>query len=338
MLRLVKKTHIDFMRLWKVSTAAILAFLVPALIWMAVAGIRRSVEFTGGTLVQLEFTQPTDVGRIRSTLSGAGLADAEIQSYGSNREYVVRAQGDEHVEQQAGGAERVAASIRSALSSSFGQGAFRVVRTEAIGPRVGGELTRNAIIAMLISFGVALAYLAWRFDWRLGLASVLANVHDIVATFALIRYLNIEISLFVIGGILTVIGYSLADKVVVFDRVRELVKGGRKEPMYDVLNRAINETLPRTIMTGTTVLATLLALIIFGGEVLRPFAIVLLWGILVGTFSSIYVAGPVLLWIERKWPRQHGEGTPRGGASARPSTGEKPRPRTRTAEQTAAAR
>src|SRR3712207_3453474 len=156
---------------------------------------------------------------------------------------------------------------------------------------------------MLISFGATLLYLAWRFEWRLAVASVLANIHDIIATFAFMKYMGIEISLFVVGGILTVIGYSLADKVVVFDRVRELLRERSKTPLYDTLNRAVNETLPRTVMTGTTVIACLLALIFLGGEVLRPFAWVLLFGILVGTFSSIYVASPLLIWIEKRWPR-----------------------------------
>jgi preprotein translocase subunit SecF len=166
-------------------------------------------------------------------------------------------------------------------------------------------LRRNAVIAMLISFAMTLLYLTWRFEWRLAAAAVLANVHDIIATFAFVKYMQIEISLFVVGGILTVIGYSLADKVVVFDRVRELFRSKQRISLYDTLNRAVNETLPRTIMTGTTVLACLVALIVFGGDVLRPFAMVLLFGILVGTFSSIYVAGPLLLWIERKKPRSN---------------------------------
>jgi preprotein translocase subunit SecF len=131
------------------------------------------------------------------------------------------------------------------------------------------------------------------------------------------KYMNIEISLFVVGGLLTVIGYSLADKVVVFDRVRELLRTRQRVPLYDTLNRAVNETLPRTVMTGTTVIACLLALIIFGGEVLRPFAWILLFGIVVGTFSSIFVAGPILLWIESKRPHAVPE---RGGPASRPAT------------------
>jgi preprotein translocase subunit SecF len=176
-----------------------------------------------------------------------------------------------------------------------------------VGPRVGDELRRQAAIATLIAFGLTLVYLAWRFEWRFGVAAIIATIHDIIATLAFMKYMNIEISLFVVGSVLTVIGYSLNDKVVVFDRVRENLKLHRKMSLYDLLNRSVNETLPRTVMTGSTTLATLLALLIFGGEVIRPFAWVLTFGIIVGTFSSIFVAGPVLLWIERKWPRAAGE-------------------------------
>jgi preprotein translocase subunit SecF len=326
MLRILQNTKIDFIRLSKITSIGILAFLLPAFIWIAVSDFRYSVEFTGGTLTQLEFQQAPDIARVRSALTRSGAADAEIVTYGSPRELVVRAQEAEHVQAQSAGAERVANRIQESLTQEFGAGSFRVVRTEAVGPRVGAELRRNALIAMLISFAVSLMYLAWRFDRRLGLAAVIANIHDILATFAFIKYANLEISLFVVGGILTVIGYSLTDKVVVFDRVREIRRRAKSESMRDVLNRAVNETLPRTVMTGTTVIACLLALIVFGGEVLRSFALVLLFGIGVGTFSSIYVAGPVLLWIEKKWPRAN---TARPGASRSGPAASAPTPRSR---------
>ena len=307
MLRILHDTKIDFIRLWRITTAVIVAFIIPGLVWIAISGFRYSIEFTGGTLVQLEFAQPRDVGEVRQVLAGAGLADAEIQTFGSPNELVVRAQAPASVAAQAGGAESVATTITGALTGRYGADSYRVVRTEAVGPRVGAELRRNAIIAILISFGATLIYLAWRFEWRLSVAALMANVHDIIATLAFMKYMDIEISLFVVGGLLTVIGYSLADKVVVFDRLRELRRTRARVPLYDTLNRAVNETLPRTVMTGTTVIACLLALIIFGGEVLRPFAWILLFGIIVGTFSSIYVAGPLLLVIERKWPRESGD-------------------------------
>jgi preprotein translocase subunit SecF len=307
MLRILHDTTIDFIRLWRWSTALIALFIIPGIIFIALAGFRYSIEFTGGTLMQVEFPQAPDIADVRSTLSDAGVADAEIQTFGSPREIVVRAQDERDVAQQAIGAESVAQRIRAALDARYGADAYRVVRTEGVGPRVGGELRQQALLALIVSFAATLIYLAWRFEWRFGLAAIVATVHDIIASLAFMRYMNLEVSLFVVGAILTVIGYSLNDKVVVFDRVRENLKLHRKMSLYDLLNRSINETLPRTVMTGSTTLATLLALLIFGGEVIRPFAWVLTFGIIVGTFSSIYVAGPVLLWIERKWPRRAGE-------------------------------
>ena len=306
MLRILHDTKIDFIARWRLVTGALIAFLIPAIIWIAISGFGFGIEFTGGTLVQLEFRTPPDIGAVRTAVSQA-VGEVEVQTFGSPRDIVVRAQGREHVQQQRDGAAAIAGQIQRALEQRFGANSFRVVRTEAIGPRVGAELRRNATIAMLISFAVSLIYLAIRFEWRFGLAAVLANMHDIVATFAFIKYAQIEITLFVVGGILTVIGYSLSDTVVVFDRVRELLRRGERVAMRDTLNRAVNETLPRTVMTGTTVIACLIALIALGGSVLRPFALVLLFGIVVGTLSSIYVAAPLLLFIERKWPRHGGE-------------------------------
>jgi preprotein translocase subunit SecF len=323
MLRILHNTNIDFIGRWRLVTGALIAFLIPAVVWIAISSVqgnafRTGIEFTGGTLLQLEFKQAPDLGAIRAVAQQA-VGEVEVQTFGSRRDIVVRAQGAEHVRRQSAGAANVAETLQRALEQRFGRDAFRVVQTEAIGPRVGDELTRNAIIAMLISFVVSLIYLAVRFEWRFAVAAVLANMHDIVATFAFIKYAQIEITLFVVGGILTVIGYSLSDTVVVFDRVRELLRRGERVPMRDTLNRAVNETLPRTVMTGTTVIACLIALIVFGGSVLRPFAWVLLFGIVVGTLSSIYVASPLLLFIERRWPRQAGEskGTIRALAAER---------------------
>ena len=303
MLRILHGTKIDFIRLWRPAAALVLAFLLPALVMILVSGFRYSVEFTGGAFMQVTFTQPAPIEDVRGALTTAGLPDATISTFGSDREFVIRVQDPESVEAQATGAEVVARRVTQGLTDRFGADAYRVDRSEVVGPQVGSELRRQAAVAMLIAFGLTLIYLAWRFEWRFSVAAVLATLHDFLATMALIKYMNLEISLFVVGGILTVIGYSMNDKVVVFDRVRENLHLTRKESLYSLLNRSVNETLPRTVMTGTTTLATLLALLIFGGDVIRPFAWVLTFGILVGTFSSIYVASPLLLWIENKWPR-----------------------------------
>jgi preprotein translocase subunit SecF len=314
MLRILHDTKIDFIKRWRLVGVGVIVFLAPALVMIIVSmfsgGIDKAfklgIEFTGGAVVQVEFKQDVAIAELRQTVT-ALYPSAEVQNFGSPRELVIRAQGREAGQVES--AEAVATAIRGALREKYTESAFTVVRWEGIGPRVGAELRRNAVIAMLISFVVTLLYLAWRFDARLSLAAVAANVHDILATFAFIKYMQIEFTLFVVGGILTVIGYSLADKVVVFDRVRELLRKGMRMALTDTLNLAINETLPRTVMTGSTVIACLLSLIFLGGEVLRPFAMVLLFGIVIGTFSSIYVASPFLLLIEHKWPRHDGKET-----------------------------
>jgi preprotein translocase subunit SecF len=303
MLRILHNTKIDFIRLRKVAAIITTVFIVPAVVMILMSGFNWSIEFTGGTRVQLRFQTAPDIAVVRSELAAAGFPNAEIATFGSPDELMIRVQDAEAVSQQEEGASTVVNTIRSALDQRFGAGTYTVERTEAIGPKVGDELSRQAAVAVLIAFGITLMYLAWRFEWRFALATILATMHDIVATLAFMKYLNLEISLFVVGGILTVIGYSMNDKVVVFDRVRENLKKGRRLPLYDLLNQSVNETLPRTVMTGSTTLACLAALLIFGGDVIRPFAWVLTFGIIVGTFSSIYVASPVLLWIERKYPR-----------------------------------
>jgi len=306
MLRILHGTNYDFIRWWKWALGLTLAFLAIGLGSLAFKPPNYSIEFTGGTLMQLEFTQPADAGRIRSTLENAGVHGAEIQQFGSNREYTVRAQDASHVQTQAAGAETIANRIEAVLRQQFGADQLRIVRTEGVGPRVGSELRRGAIVAILISFIITLIYLSIRFEWRFAAAAVIATTHDIIGTVAFITLMRLEISLTIVAGLLTVLGYSLNDTIIIFDRVRENLRKGRKETFYETLNRSINETLPRSILTHATALASTVALLIFAGEVLRPFAWVMSFGILTGTFSSIYVAAPILLWIERKWPRKTG--------------------------------
>jgi preprotein translocase subunit SecF len=312
MLRILHNTKFDFIRRWRLAAALVAVFVLPALVLVPLTGFQYSIEFTGGTLMQVEFREAPDIADVRSALADAGMTGVELSTFGSPNELVMRAQDEEHVAAQEGGAETVETRITSVLTERFGAEAFQIVRSEAVGPKVGSELRRQAAVALLIAFALTLVYLAWRFEWRFGFAAVLATVHDIVATLAFMKYMNIEISLFVVGAILTVVGYSMNDTVVVFDRVRENLRSDRRSSLRDLLNRSVNETLPRTVMTGTTTLASLLALIIFGGSVIRPFALVLMFGIIIGTFSSIYVASPLLLLIEQKWPRRAGEATAKG--------------------------
>ena len=328
MLRILHDTNYDFIRWWKWAFGITAAFLLLGLASLFVVPPPYSIEFTGGTLLQVEFTRPADAGRIRSTLETAGVHGAEIQQFGSNREYTVRAQDAALIEAQAGGAETIANRIESVLREEFGADQLQIVRTEAVGPRVGSELRRGAIIAILISFVIVLIYLSIRFEWRFAAAAVIATSHDIIGTVAFIALMRLEISLTIVAGLLTVLGYSLNDTIIIFDRARENLRKGRKESLYVTLNRSINETLPRSVMTHATALASTIALLLFAGDVLRPFAWVMSFGIITGAFSSIYVAAPVLLWIERKWPRE--TGSRKSSSTATPTSRTRRSPATAT--------
>ena len=315
MLRILHDTKIDFIRLWRTAAIFSAVLILPAMVLIAIYGFNYSIEFTGGTLMRVRFAQAPQLTDVRDALSEGGVRGAELSTFGSPNEFAIRAQEESSIEQQQSGAQAVAGQITAALDRRFGAGSYQVLLTDAVGPKIGDELRRQASIALVIAFALTLVYLAWRFEWRFSLAAVVATLHDMLATLAFMWFMKIEISLFVVGGVLTVIGYSMNDQVVVFDRVRENLRKRRKESLYDTLNRSVNETLPRTVMTGSTTLASLLALLILGGEVIRPFAWVLTFGIIIGTFSSIYVASPILHWIERKWPRPVGD---RGGVATIP--------------------
>ena len=308
MLRILHDTKYDFIRYWKHAAIATIAFIVVGLGFLAIHGVNKSIEFTGGTLMQLQFKQPPAVDDIRSTVDQAGFRGAEITQFGQNTDYTVRAHSGESV----AAGDSTAKRIEAALLQRFGDN-VKVLRSEYVGPRVGAELSRNAVIAVLISFIVTLIYLAVRFEWRFGVAAVVATAHDLLATLAFLAMMRLEVSLTVVAALLTVIGYSLNDTIIIFDRVRENLRKGRKESLRELLNRSINETLPRSVLTHATTLAATLALLIFAGEVIRPFSWIMTFGIFTGTFSSVYVAGALLLYIETRWPRA--AGAERKGAS-----------------------
>ena len=293
-MRLFKDASYDFLNNRRRAYVFSALLLLVGLFFLLVHhGLSYGVDFTGGTLMQVQFEKATDVGKVRSAISGLGGGEAQIQELGQSNQYVIRLPNFESDTQSDVGQE-----LRSALASAFGQDGYRVDRSEAVGPKVGSELQRKALEAILIAFALTLVYLAFRFEWRFGVAAIIATGHDILITFGFISMFNVDITLATVAAVLTIVGYSLNDTIIVFDRMRENFKGKRKEHYVDTLNRSINETLPRTVLTSGTTLATLVALFIFGGEVIRPFALVLILGIGIGTFSSIFVASPALLEIE----------------------------------------
>lgn len=325
MIRIFHNTTFHFLKHWRLSAILTASFIALGLATYAISGgPNYSIEFTGGTLMQVQFKQPPDVGVLRSTLDEAGITGAEIQQFGTNVDYTIRARDAKQVEAQAAGAEGISKQIEAALIAKYGAGSLTVGRTEAVGPKVGSELRSGAITAMLLASLFTLIYLAIRFDWRFGLSAVLSTAHDILVTFAFIKLFNIEVSLTVVAAILTLLGYSANDTIIIFDRVRENLKKTRKgESLWEVLDRSINETLPRSVMTHATTLASTLALLLVAGEVIRPFALVLAFGVFVATFSSIYVAGPILMYMETRFPREASEAASRamraGGETTPPS-------------------
>lgn len=307
MIRLFANASYDFIGWRKWAYALTGVFVIPGLALLMFRGISYSIEFTGGALIQIETKAPASTAELRAALVAGGVPGAEIQSFGSARDYVIRAR----LSQGAGEheTEQVARAVGVALDDGIGAGQYAIVRTEAVGPKVGRELQEKALIAILFSFVTTLLYLAFRFEWRFGVAAVLATAHDIVATIAFVRYLDLEVSLVVVAAVLTVVGYSLNDTIVIFDRVRENLRKYRRHDLYGILNLSVNETLPRTVLTGGTTLITAMTLVLLAGEVIKPFALVMSFGIIVGTFSSIYVASPVLMAIEKRWPGRDARGT-----------------------------
>jgi preprotein translocase subunit SecF len=294
-MRLFRNANYDFLHARRRAYVGSAAVLILGLASIIVhGGLRFGVDFTGGTLYQVEFAEATQVADIRSAMSEVGLGESQIQRFGSSSEFVIRVP-----EFEAAGESSVEQAVRGALDAAYGDG-WEIARREAVGPRVGQELQRGALIAILVSFCLTLLYLAFRFEWRFGVAAVIATIHDILITFGFISLMNIEISLTTVAAILTIVGYSLNDTIVVFDRIRENIKKYRKLDYIELLNRSINETLPRTILTSATTVMTLFALFVLGGEVIRPFALVLILGVLIGTYSSIFVASPALLEIENR--------------------------------------
>jgi len=323
MIRLFANASYDFIKWRRWAYGVTAAILLVGLGFLAVRGLNYSIEFTGGTLVQIETPKGVTSADLRHALDAGGLLGAEIQTFGADTAFTIRARIGEAAATSAASTEAVAAAVGGALDAALGAGHYKVVRTEAIGPKVGRELQGKALLAILFSFVVTLMYLAMRFEWRFGLAAVLATAHDILTTIAFIAVLKLEVSLVVVGAVLTVVGYSLNDTIIIFDRVRENLHKYRRQNLYEILNLSINETLPRSVLTHGTTMAATLALAFFAGEVIRPFALVMTFGVFTGTFSSIYIAAPVLLLIEKRWPGEDARGA-RAFGTRTPAAGTTP--------------
>jgi preprotein translocase subunit SecF len=293
-------TTIDFLRYVKsayiFSTALILIGVVA--FWYR-GGLNYGVDFAGGTIVHVKFSQPTDAASIRAVVSQTDIADITVQDFGqAGDEFLIRLPKSET------GVENFSNRIRLSLADGFGEEAYDVRRVESVGPKVGKDLRRKGILAVVFATAMMGTYLAFRFELRFGLGAAIALIHDVLITTTALLVADVEFDLTVVAALLTVIGYSVNDTVIVCDRVRENMRKLRRETLHVIINRSINETLSRTVITTGTVLMVILALFFLGGSVLHAFALVLLVGMTVGTYSSIYVASPIVLLWEKEKPRR----------------------------------
>jgi preprotein translocase SecF subunit len=272
---------------------------------------RYGVDFLGGSLVQVHFADPITDGELRDALGGATAPTITQFGGEDENEFVIRAPLADTAS-----ITEVANDLEALIAANLPGRTFEVVRTELVGAKVGEELQQKAVLAVLFSFILTLTYLAMRFELRFGVAAVIATAHDILVTLGFLALFRVEFALATVAAILTILGYSLNDTIVVFDRIREnlQMKGARKRDPVDLVNQSINETLPRTIMTSATTLSVLVALLVLGGAVIRDFAIVLILGVVIGTYSSIFVAAPALIEIQKRW----GMGKSGGEKKARP--------------------
>ncbi len=310
---LPKNINIDFLGRRRLAWVVSAVVIAVGIVSLFVRGLNFGIDFTGGTLVEIGYDQSVQVSEVRKTLREAGVEDARVQYFGTSRDIMVRLpvrDDDTGAKLSVAVVEALRRDQRETLGESS-QGrvqqctkagdpnpvncSVQMRRVEFVGPQVGRELTEKGGLAMIYALVGILLYVAWRFEWRFAIASVVALVHDVIVTIGMYSLLYMEFSLPVLAAILAVIGYSLNDTIVVFDRIRENFRKMRRGSVVEIMNRSINQTLPRTLLTSLTTLLVLAALLVLGGEVMRGFATALIIGVIVGTYSSIFVASPTVL-------------------------------------------
>ncbi|SHF99544.1 protein translocase subunit SecF [Vibrio gazogenes] len=291
------KQAINFMRWSKFAFVLSALLIVASIVTISMKGFNWGLDFTGGTLIEVTFDQPADLAQVRSALEAKGFGDATVQNFGSAKDVMVRLRPRDHVAGEALGNQ-----IISAINTATGQH-VEMRRIEFVGPNVGDELTEAGGMAILVSLLCILMYVSMRFEWRLSAGAVLSLAHDVTITLGVFSLLQIEVDLTIVAALLTVVGYSLNDTIVVFDRIRENFRKMRKGESDEVMNNSITQTLSRTLITSGTTLFVVIALFVEGGAMIHGFALALLLGITVGTYSSIYVASALALKLGIK--REH---------------------------------
>jgi len=293
-------TRIDFVGLRFKMLLLSWTTIAVGLAWAYVGGINWGIDFVGGTMVHVKFAAPTPIGDVRAALLKPELGEALVQDVGrAGNEFQIRVRGAEK-----GGSSSVSDAIKADLREKFGEGTYDVLRVETVGPKVGKDLGRSATLAVLAATLVMGVYIAFRFELRFGVGAAIALVHDVLMTVGALAIARMEFDLTTVAALLTVVGYSVHDTVIVSDRIRENMKKMRRESLATIMNISINETLSRTLITSGTAILVTAALFVLGGPVIHSFAFALLVGFVVGTYSSIYVASPVVLYLEGRQARR----------------------------------
>ncbi|MBX3506161.1 MAG: protein translocase subunit SecF [Parvibaculum sp.] len=284
-------THIPFVKWRHIAVSLSVVVVIASTVLLFTRGLNFGIDFTGGILIEISTDGPADIAELRSDLGGLGLGEIQIQEFGQADDVLIRVQAPED------GDERASQRIVDTIRAELGDRAVEYRRVEVVGPQVSGELVQDGILAVVISVVLMLIYIWFRFEWQFALGSVISLVHDVMATIGIFCILQLEFSLASIAALLTIVGYSMNDTVIVYDRIRENLRKYKKMDLGELLDLSINQTLSRTVMTSGTTLLALAALFIFGGAVLRDFTFAMIFGIFIGTYSSIFVGAPVLLAI-----------------------------------------
>jgi|TARA_Y100000992_G_scaffold47621_1_gene27672 preprotein translocase subunit SecF len=288
----MEKNNIPFNLFYKKFNYLSLSLIFVSILFLLFKGLNYGVDFKGGTLIELRTNDNTiSISDLRKSFTNMNLGDVSVKNFGNDNDFIVKFEKKENLE------ENFIENLKNELKKDLGN-SFNFRRVESVGPKVSSELLKSGILAILLSLGAMLIYIWIRFEWQFSLGAIAAIFHDVIITLGFFSILNLEINLSIVAAVLTIVGYSMNDTVVIFDRVRENLKKFSDIKIFDLTNISINETLSRTIITSATTLLALLSIFIFGGEILKGFSFAMILGVIIGTYSSIYIANPILVMLK----------------------------------------
>jgi preprotein translocase subunit SecF len=292
-------THINFLSKMAAFLTISIMIVILSIGTVFFKGLNFGIDFNGGTIIEVQkIIGNADVSEMRERLSSLDIGNTQLQEFGKETDLLIRV---EQNSDQEGSQQAIIKKITETIQSDY-----KIRRIEVVGPKVSGELIQKGITAVIASIVCVLIYIWFRFEWQFGVGAIVALIHDIVITIGVFSLFQLEFNLSIIAALLTIVGYSLNDTVVIYDRIREELRKYKKMPILELINQALNLTLSRTLMTSITTLIALLSLYLFGGEVIKGFTFAMIWGVLIGTYSSIFIASPVLikLKVKRDWSKQ----------------------------------